>query len=371
MPGVFNRSSLASTVTVLCRSGFLPHVMKEVFVCVERSRQLFSNRLFAMSRAHRSVASVILLLTVCGGVSKVVSDEQPTSLKVKNAFLWPVSTLRLERALSSCHEVVTGCRGGPREMEAILAEIAVEAFTRYVDEILPRELEVEGTSFAADHMQRDASRVHLAFLRWQQLVFFKRTSSMGLMKLDEGMPRLLPNISYDWEALYDSPAFLALQDVIGHLTDYYMEAVSAEQEASPPKHGQIFVWAEVYHQSGFASPHSHIGALTTGTFFAQVPRGTSQRLTFEDPRGINPPFGKTATELLVQGDVLMWPSWVSHFMSPQSEVTPSVVFNFVTLPPDGAVDFDKDLTSSYAYFDEKVLNKKQTREVRQQERKEL
>ena len=117
--------------------------MKEVFVCVERSRRLFSNRLFAMSRAHRSVASVILLLTVCGGVSKVVSDEQPTSLKVKNAFLWPVSTLRLERALSSCHEVVTGCRGGPREMEAILAEIAVEAFTRYVDEILPRELEVE------------------------------------------------------------------------------------------------------------------------------------------------------------------------------------------------------------------------------------
>ena len=63
---------------------------------------------------------------------------------------------------------------------------------------------------------------------------------MGLMKLDEGMPRLLPNISYDWEALYDSPAFLALQDVIGHLTDHYMEAVSAEQEASPPKHGQIF-----------------------------------------------------------------------------------------------------------------------------------
>ena len=61
-----------------------------------------------------------------------------------------------------------------------LAEIAVNSLTRCVDDVLLRELEAD-PAFAADHWMGDASRVHLAFLRWQQLVFFERASSLSAL----------------------------------------------------------------------------------------------------------------------------------------------------------------------------------------------
>merc|ERR1712107_824664 len=72
---------------------------------------------------------------------------------------------------------------------------------------------------------------------------------------------------------------------------------------------------------------------------------------FEDLRGVNPPFGRTHHHQPQRGELLLFPAWASHFLTPHSGNTSNVFFNFLLWPPGGTSDFDweDDILGDYTY----------------------
>ena len=74
--------------------------------------------------------------------------------------------------------------------------------------------------------------------------------------------------------------------------------------------------------------------------FAQV-APKSIKVHIEDPRGINPPYGKTHVVTPQQGELVMFPSWISHVITPNTAANSTVVvFAFCVYPVEGPTDLD-------------------------------
>merc|ERR1711992_441121 len=80
----------------------------------------------------------------------------------------------------------------------------------------------------------------------------------------------------------------------------------------------IFNWAAVHGPGEFHGPHYHVGV-----FYAQAgPR--AGKLRFGDPRGHSGPFGRSFFHTPRSGDLVFFPSWLSHMATvtaPASDVT--------------------------------------------------
>merc|ERR1712190_144258 len=96
-----------------------------------------------------------------------------------------------------------------------LADIGASAFDRYSKEILPVELEAD-PGFAAEFKDADASRMNLAFSRWQKRIY-SGTKKVPLDELSmDGRP--IPKykglkIPYQWKTLYNSPEYQTLRQL--------------------------------------------------------------------------------------------------------------------------------------------------------------
>ncbi|CAK0887325.1 unnamed protein product [Prorocentrum cordatum] len=199
----------------------------------------------------------------------------------------------------------------------------------YLKNVLPRELEIdpqmreeisptEGTDPRNPSQEFDrldhGSRVNLAFLRWQKRVYADREGLdvESMSARGERAPRL-PGINYTWPALYDSPDFKRLQTRIADLTRLYLKRTGYRSSDIPRRFHQ-FVWVEVYEKGDALRPGARTdGAYLLGRYFASAKRG-ALKLNFEDPRGINPPYGKTFSHQVYEGNVVLFPTWTSHFI---------------------------------------------------------
>merc|ERR1719445_859024 len=73
----------------------------------------------------------------------------------------------------------------------------------------------------------------------------------------------------------------------------------------------IFNWAAVHSAGEFHGPHTHVGEYHVGVFYAQAgPR--AGKLRFGDPRGHSPPFGRSFIHTPRSGELILFPSWLSH-----------------------------------------------------------
>lgn len=241
-------------------------------------------------------------------------------------LLWPIhlSSVALSGPNASVLE-------GP-EFGVELAQIGAAGFQRYLSTILPSELAAD-QELAAEFAQADHSRVNVAFERWQRRAFAD-SSGMALEELASWgqAARRLPGVNYSWPELHGSRVFQRLKARIAELSKLYLKR-SGYQDV--PKTFQIYIWAEVYNRGDALRPGARTtGAYLTGRFWASAQKGTL-KLNFEDPRGINPPYGKTYSHAVYEGNLVLFPVWVSHFITPNMQDYAAVCYSFLVYPPGG------------------------------------
>eukprot|EP00747_Dinoflagellata_sp_TGD_P168615 gnl/TRDRNA2_/TRDRNA2_195429_c0_seq1.p1 gnl/TRDRNA2_/TRDRNA2_195429_c0~~gnl/TRDRNA2_/TRDRNA2_195429_c0_seq1.p1 ORF type:complete len:315 (-),score=38.67 gnl/TRDRNA2_/TRDRNA2_195429_c0_seq1:92-1036(-) len=231
-----------------------------------------------------------------------------------------------------------------------LVRIGLEKFKEYISTTLPKELEVD-KSFAEEFAAADGSRVQAAFWRWQKQVFADRMkmkdSQFGGM-IGGGNPKneRLPGVNYEWKELYESQEYARLLRAITYLSKKYIRE-SGWPDRLVPKSFRIFISFEIFSFADYIRPWARTdGAYLSGKYFAKYEQG-SQKLAFEDPRGINPPYGKTFHFPPYTGNLVMFPNWVSSFFTPNIKNMTNVVMSFAVYPLDGndIMDWDAQETA--------------------------
>ena len=72
----------------------------------------------------------------------------------------------------------------------------------------------------------------------------------------------------------------------------------------------------------------HNGVTVSGTYYVAVPEGAG-RLWLEDPRGRLKPFGRDIAHTPRPGELLLWPSWLRHGVTPNMNTThPRISLSF-------------------------------------------
>lgn len=297
-------------------------------------------------------ALVAWLWLGCVDAGAGAKEAPGDSIQQDVKYVWPITTWKVP--LTPFPGPGNGKALEDRSLASNLADIAIKAYDKYMKDILPFELKAD-PQFAEEFANGDSTRMNLAFLRWQKRVY--ADVKKGQVPLDElswdGKP--IPKhkgIDYTWRELYSSPEFKKLRSQLNRLSGMYLSYAGRNDEGERPRF-RIFIWASVFRFADSMRPLARTGAMVTGTFFAKYhsDRRGAQKFAFEDPRGINPPFGKTHNHQPREGELIMFPSWASHFITPQPKNFTNVFFQFVVWPQEGARDFDweDDATGDYTY----------------------
>lgn len=273
-----------------------------------------------------------------------------TSVDQDTKYLWPVTLWSVPFAGPEGLE--------PAEFNSELATIGQDAFDHFRQTILPKELEANAR-FREWYENGEASRVNLAFVRWQKQVFAQKFK----VPIDELFwngedVKKSKKVSYQWDAFYKSPLYVRLRKRIEQVVQGFVTYVDGER----PQKMRTFIWAEVYRHREFHRPVVKTGSYCTGMLWVRFKKNQagSAKLMIEDPRGVNPPYGKTHSILPSEGMLNVWPSWTSHFISPNMVNSTNVVFGFISQPHGGSPEFDweDDPTGSYIYSKTSKINVK-------------
>ncbi|CAL1135736.1 unnamed protein product [Cladocopium goreaui] len=270
-------------------------------------------------------------------------------------FLWPIHVSKVPLSTQAADSLEPAAFGEE------LARVALEGFEEYVNKTLPMEMEFD-KQFADEFHAADHSRVNLAFRRWQKRVFAEQNRDIypanGALDILESGPNPdfiagitkgaapLKEINYTWPGLYENSSFRKLRQHINTLAKLYLKR-SGHPTSELPKTFRVFIWVEVFRKGDSLRPLAHTdGGFLMGRYWPQLKKN-ALKFNFEDPRGINPPFGKTHTHNVEEGSLTMFPSWASHFITPNMKSRTAVSYVFIVYPEGGNVlDFEDDRTGN-------------------------
>lgn len=105
----------------------------------------------------------------------------------------------------------------------------------------------------------------------------------------------------------------------------------------------IFIWASIQGNGTSHQSHHHLGSSVSGVLYLKVPLGSGS-IVFEDPRGTLPPFGRTLRVQPEEGDLIIFPSWLSHRVSPSVTPAPRISLSFNV---DGSWELTSDVNHGY------------------------
>jgi hypothetical protein len=91
-----------------------------------------------------------------------------------------------------------------------------------------------------------------------------------------------------------------------------LETIGIRPASSAPR---IFCWAGIHSNGASHPPHLHPGCMLSGVYYARVCEGAGD-ITFEDPRGPRPPFHEKFTHRSTEGGMLLFPGWLTHYVTP-------------------------------------------------------
>jgi len=278
-------------------------------------------------RLHRPT----LFLALCAAVS---GKEDAEGFVNSIEYVWPLVVLR------SALEPAGG--EDPQQVEdwrSQMADIAERGFHRYLKEVLPVELKVD-EPFAAEFQVADESRWNLGFLRWQKRVYSKATKISIEEILWDGKPvPALKGVSYHWDELLSQKTMATIVKRISPILGTYKKVSDANLDLSRNRRIRFIPWVEAYRPGEFQHPHTHTGSPIVGIIALRC-GSESQRIAIEDPRGINPPFGRKYSHAFKQGDVIVFPSWASHLMEPNRHNGTNIFLSFAVQGEEGVKEFD-------------------------------
>eukprot|EP00929_Paragymnodinium_shiwhaense_P072353 TRINITY_DN36728_c0_g3_i1.p1 TRINITY_DN36728_c0_g3~~TRINITY_DN36728_c0_g3_i1.p1 ORF type:complete len:348 (-),score=58.03 TRINITY_DN36728_c0_g3_i1:184-1173(-) len=264
--------------------------------------------------------------------------EQASTVVANTTSLWPIHFAHMPLSSPRRDSLETA------EFGHILRDIGRNGFDKYVQTVLPQELRLD-PGFAKVFAESDHSRLNLAFRRWQARTFasymgipIRRISVQG-----EIIPKL-EGIDYTWPELYDSAQYKKLIAWVRQLSKVYLKRTGFDEEEAKQKF-LVFPWVEVYERGMAMRPMTRTdGAYIFSRYFASVTEG-ALKFNFEDPRGINPPYGKTASDGVYEGKISLVPSWVSTFLTPNMLNSTAVSYCFLIYPENGKLSFEDDKTA--------------------------
>ena len=120
--------------------------------------------------------------------------------------------------------------------------------------------------------------------------------------------------------LFEDPSFAALDSACQEACAFVLRQMKAMQ----PLRIHLEAWANVHDRGAYNREHIHGGALLSGCFYLSVPEG-SGALVFNDPRigATLSPFighqinsGHSISLEPVEGRLVLFPNWLSHFVEP-------------------------------------------------------
>lgn len=291
------------------------------------------------------------------------------------SYIWPLALWTVPLA-----EMVDGGEKAkdkfPDGFAQSLAVIGEKGYRRYARKVLPMELKAD-PKFKAEFESRDGSRVNWAFLRWQKRVF----SQQARIPVEEigwdgkPVPRY-KGIPYQWKELYESAEYKTLKKRVARLTSSYLNSLSGNQHN---ENWRVFIWVDAYGPGESEWPHVLTGAAAAGKFFAryaapakitseagegdefEITTVGAQQLVIEDPRGHSAPYGRKHKVTPEVGDLMLWPAWTSHYMSPNGGNATNIYFNFLCWPEGGPHDFDweDDVTGDYTFKKKSTIKRGQ------------
>ena len=179
-----------------------------------------------------------------------------------------------------------------------------------------------------------ASKYHNneAFFRWQQRL---NPLALGVLRSTQETESTQGGVaSQEGVAAVGVLRELIRQGVQGFLT----EAGAAGGHATVAADGSVvnaagepFVWMGVLEEAAAHLPHTHSGAVASGTYYAMADHGAGS-LVLEDPRGGGrPPFDNRRFVAAQPGKLVVFPGWCLHHVTPTQitdEGLPRISFSF-------------------------------------------
>eukprot|EP00929_Paragymnodinium_shiwhaense_P072631 TRINITY_DN36865_c0_g1_i2.p1 TRINITY_DN36865_c0_g1~~TRINITY_DN36865_c0_g1_i2.p1 ORF type:complete len:218 (-),score=41.71 TRINITY_DN36865_c0_g1_i2:1-654(-) len=168
-------------------------------------------------------------------------QRQPSdSIQQEIEYIWPMKLLNVQLA---------GSPGRPGleddSFSEGLAEIALKGYRRYVEKILPRELEAN-PDFAKEFREADVSRTNRAFMRWQTRIF----SGLARLPISElvwdGKPmQQVPGVPYEWDAWFKSNLYKRMRGRVKSMCQELLSAKDDRHAEQEIDRGKVFLYAEV------------------------------------------------------------------------------------------------------------------------------
>jgi len=162
-----------------------------------------------------------------------------------------------------------------------------------------------------------------AFLHWQKLLF-QHDGDVAAALTGSGDGRSAAQkpstarsaTNTSWPGMCALPEYNRLRKIVERLSARYLARSGLHSQAAHSLNYTVFNWATVHEAGMQYGPRTSLGDLNVGLFFAQVSPSPG-KLRISDPRGHSDPFGKFFDHVPQTGELLLFPSWVSHAVTPE------------------------------------------------------
>lgn len=241
---------------------------------------------------------------------------------------------------------VTVENGGfePPSFHEKLAKEAIRGWRSFRDDIGPKLPSQH--SLRQFLSQSHAGALNDGFFHFQKRLFEFQGDFDAALRPEYHMPPTPPpDANSSWPEMNALPEYKKLRQIVEKFSRRYLIRSGLAPSTAHALNYSIFNWAAVHGPGEFHGPHTHVGEFHVGVFYAQV-GPSAGKLRFGDPRGHSPPFGRTFFHTPRAGDLVFFPSWLSHMATvtaPTSDIREGsnkdepyrVVFSFNIGPVSG------------------------------------
>jgi len=131
-----------------------------------------------------------------------------------------------------------------------------------------------------------------------------------------------------WSKFENAKEVNTVVALVNRVADNLLRIIGVDEAIVGSRDKKLHAWATVHNDCIMHMRHSHPKAMLSAVYYVKVPEKAGQ-IVLEDPRGPLPPFDNRLTITPKAGDLLMFPSWLMHMVSPTSGESQriSIAFN--------------------------------------------
>jgi len=196
----------------------------------------------------------------------------------------------------------------PPSFHERLAAEAIRGWKMYREEIGPSL--PNGHHLKKFLSMSHAGAINDGFFHYQKRLF-EASGDMKKALENFDAPTPHPDANSSWPSMQELPEYQLLRKIMDRFSRRYLVRSGMDKKVAFGLNYSIFNWAAVHGPGEFHGPHTHVGEYHVAVFYAQAGRA-SGKLRLGDPRGHSPPFGQHYFHTVRSGDLVIFPSWLSH-----------------------------------------------------------